>query len=201
MLSLAKRRPRLAGLLALILMLAVGAVAAAAFWPAPLPHPGVANQGQLIRWAVTRDLSDRPAEFRATLARRLAVEFDSGFDWGEAERRLQAEHREHLRRNIPLLVAPWLLTQSAVYTKSEPGHRQEVVDESIDLLERFRGAQRLLPASDAENGDANELLKDVLGRIELEKASLPPERREEAGAFITAIQKRWFWRSLTGQAR
>ena len=194
--NIAKRRPRIVGGLALVLLLAIGA-AAMAFWPERLPHPAQANREELLRWVVTRDLADEPHDLRATLAERLVEQFGEGLDWGEADRRLGNHHRQRLLENIPLLIGPWLAQKAERFAAAGPSERTALLDRTIKSIRQWRRAASLAVAGSDEQHLTLQPTEQIMAETHKIFSDAPPNERERIEQFLGYLQARWAWQALS----
>lgn len=196
------RQPR--GTLAVALLLAGASIAGAAAWlvlPGGPPDPRTADRDGLLRWIVTRDLSRESPETRRVLAVRLDEEFAGGIDWEATSQRLDDSQKERLWDNVRVLIQPWLAAKVDGYFVRPEAERETYVDEVIDRLQTWRGAEGLRPPAEEVVGasvDEAGLLEVLTEEIEGLKGRAEPARREQIAEFQLALQSRWLDRTVPG---
>jgi hypothetical protein len=129
--------------LRLVAIVALGGAAIFGLWVIDrLPDPATADGSGLIRWLVTRDLSQESAATRSVLVERLAGELRRGIAWGEVQQQLSTERRALVGRNIEVLIEQWFHDTVAAYYEQPEAQRTAYVDEQIDRLFDARAKQQ-----------------------------------------------------------
>ena len=186
-----------------VALLAAGGVAASVWlWPG-LPDPAVADRDGLLRWLVARDLSAESAETRRTLALRLDDEFSSGIDWQETTGQLDDAQRQRVWENILVLLEPWFMEKADVYAQLDDAKRPEYVDQLIDSIAIWQGADSLQPQGNAATDQPEGLLSILFEQVEQWQQDADPQRRERIGQFLLAIKKQWAlraWRAVMSES-
>ena len=178
--------------LVLAVALAVGIGVAIPLLPPRLPDPAVANRDQLLRWLVARDLAKESPKTRLVLIQRLEKEFHSGVDWEALKRNTTEAQRKQLWSNIPLLLGPWLNERASAYSQLPPAERLQFIDEVIDSLTAWSGAEKLQPH--AAHSDSDGMLSAVLGQVEECKRTAEPKQRDHISHFLADLQLRFLLR-------
>lgn len=186
---------------ALLGLVALGGMGAAGAYilVTRLPAPENADQDQLLRWLVTRDLSQEPVALRLALARRLEEESRRGVNWDATASRLSKAQRRRLWQNLPVLLEPWFLEKVDGYFALADGEQVVYLDRVIDTVRQWRGVDNLQPDNlpdDAPGASPSSLMIVLCQRIEDVRKEAEPDRQQRLGQFVTAVQTRWFVRVL-----
>ena len=183
--------------LVLAVALAVGIGVAIPLLPPRLPDPAVANRDQLLRWLVARDLAKESPKTRLVLIQRLEKEFHSGVDWEALKRNTTEAQRKQLWSNIPLLLGPWLNDRASAYSQLPQSERLQFIDEVIDSLTAWSGAEKLQPCKEpcaAQKNDSDGMLSAVLSQVEECKRTAEPKQRDHISHFLADLQLRFLLR-------
>jgi len=167
-----------------------------ALWWTRLPDPAVADRDDLLRWLVARDLGAESMETRRVLARRLEEEFGTGIDWEGTGQQLDESQRQQLWNNVLLLLEPWLMDKTNRYFAISAAERPAFLDRLIDMIGVWRGIDSLCPQPSDSTGQQGGLLAVLLEQTEQWKQQADPQRSQQIGQFMLAIQSRWLMRSL-----
>ena len=191
-----KNRRGILWLALLATLLAVGVAAAMPFFRSRLPDPAVANRDELLRWLVTRDLAEETPQTRLLLIQRLQQEFHSGVDWDALKRKTNEAQRKRLWSNIPLLLGPWISDNASAYSQLPQAKRLQFIDNVIDSLMTWRGAERLqMPKDgDAAQSGSGSLMSVLLDQVEECKRKAEPQERKHISQFLAALQFRFLTR-------
>jgi hypothetical protein len=165
-----------------------------------LPEPATADRDGLLRWLVTRDLSQESAETRLALVRRLEQEFGGKTDWAAVGQRLDGPQKDCLCGNLTLLLEPWFADKVDGYFRLPENQRSAYVDRTVGLIENLRGAAALDAGRPAAPGHGKPpgLLEIFAQRIGAWMDSITPQRRDQAREFLLALQTRWLQGALLG---
>jgi hypothetical protein len=168
-------------------------------WPR-LPDPATADRDGLLRWLVTRDLGQEPFETRLVLARRLEEEFSGKIDWAAVGRNLDGQRRDRLWDNVLLLLEPWFADKVDGYFRLQEPQRPAYLDQTLQLIENWKGATALSPEDSAASPQARRpgLIEVVVERIGRWTESVTPQRRQQVREFLLAVQSRWLQAALLG---
>src|SRR5262249_17941983 len=85
---------------ALVALVAATVAAGVTVWSTRLPDPNQADERELARWLVTRDLGAEPSVVRRKLLRRLERELRRGPNLAELTGQLTSEQRQNLWANV-----------------------------------------------------------------------------------------------------
>jgi hypothetical protein len=181
---------------ALVLLGLIGATVAAGVtvWTTRLPDPEAADERDLARWLVTRDLAAEPVGMRTKLLRRLEIELRRGPNLADLHSQLTPEQRQTLWSNIETLAWEWLREQSVVYAGLPPGQGGAFVDKQLAFVEAW-------PVRDASAANTKEIgggLRPLLKKLEQRIDKTPKPERDQVRQFVLAIQTRIFLRTLKG---
>jgi hypothetical protein len=177
-------------------LLAAAAIAAAALLYPSLPNPEHANRRELIRWLVTRDLTQVPTATRAVLALRLEEEFSGEIDWPATASELTDAQRLQLCENVPLLVGPWMQAKAGCYSTLSVAERMVYLDGLIDTLQQWRGLDEIAPASAAKGQSRPGLMAGAMEQVAVIKEHADPAERAQLSEFMLALETRWTMREL-----
>jgi len=165
-----------------------------------LPDPAVADRDQLLRWLVTRDLSQEPVQTRQSLAQRLEREFSgTAVNWDVARSRMSDAHRQRLWTNLPLLIQAWFASQAEQYAGLAPEERSACLDRILDTMAVWRDAAELRPSDDQEADSGQQptgLAELVLGQLSQAIETADPEQRQQMSQLMAALQTQWIVRTL-----
>jgi hypothetical protein len=183
-------------------------------WP-QLPDPATADRDGLLRWLVTQDLGQQPAETLLVLARRLEQEFGGKIDWADVGRSLDGRQKDRLWDNVVLLLEPWFADKVDGYFRLLEPQRPAYIDRTLQLIENWKGAT-VLSAGSRKAGSASRragsagrqesagtpgptgLIETLIERIGQWTESATPLRRQQIHEFLLAIQSRWLQGALFG---
>ncbi len=184
------------------LVVAASVTAVIAFYPGRLPNPASADRTGLLRWLVTRDLTQEPPETRQVLARRIEEEFGQGVDWAAVGKRLNDAQKEQVWSNVLVLLEPWLGDKVDGYSRLPESERPRYVDRTLELMETWKGAVALRSQGNppGSHEKSQGLLQVFLGRIEQWAKAADPPRRKQIDKFLLDVQIRWLERNLLGAA-
>jgi len=174
-------------LLTLVALLAVVGTAALPL-VSKLPDPADASREDLLRWVVTQDLNQHSPKTRLVLACRLEQEYRDGVDWQSLEERTTETQRRQIWKNIPLLLEHWLYMKSAAYSGLSSEKRQAFVDDSLDMLSTWRGAEQLCPRQD--DSTSGSLLSMLVEQVEKHRQNADPQQREQMTQYLLALEMR-----------
>ena len=191
------------GVLTVLVLVVVLSVSVPAYllFPRPLPEPEQCDRDALLRWIVTRDLSRHSPRTRQTLARRLDEEFRTGIDWDAAGEQLSSAQRQQVWQNVLLLLEPWFIDRAERYWALPAAERLSYLDQILNSIEAWRGAESLRSTGGGETGRPAEkpnLLGLLHERIEACKSRVGPEKWKKIGQFHLALNARWVYRILWG---
>jgi len=182
---------------ALVLLGLIGATVAAGVtvWTTRLPDPAAADERDLARWLVTRDLAAEPVGMRIKLLRRLEIELRRGPNLADLHSQLTPEQRQTLFSNIETLAWEWLREQSAVYAGLPPGEGGAFVDKQLAFVAAWPIQDAQPATSSPEMGGG---LRPLLKKLEQRIDQTPRPERDQVRKFVLAIQTRVFLRTLRG---
>lgn len=189
---------------ALALVVLVGATVAAGVtvWSGSLPDPNDADERNLARWLVTRDLAAEPPTVRTKLLRRLERELRSGPNLSGLNGQLTAEQREALWKNIETLAWDWLREQAATYARLPPGESSAFLDRQLAFVEAWPvrdAAPSAEPGASKDGPLANTAgLRQLLKSLEQRIDRTPRPERDQVRKFVLAVQARIFLRTFQG---
>jgi hypothetical protein len=186
-------------LLALLVLVGVALGGAIPFIYRDLPEPAKANRQDLLRWLITKDIAKETPAIQLTLASRLEAEFGSGVDWTAFQGKLNDSQRKQLIENIPSVLRPWMLEKAEVYERLSTDGRRAFLDRMLDTLDVWKGIEKLIPesAANAQNETKSPKLATILMQeMEILQREIPDSQKKQVGELWTAIQMRWFLRSL-----
>jgi hypothetical protein len=191
------RRPSGFILFLLLGMLVVTTCAGGVFlYASRMPDPATADLRGLLRWLVTRDLSNEDVAIQEQLLARLEAELRNGFDVAGARDQLTDEQRQALVANADLLGRRWFLKQVDRYFTRSDAKRGEYLSKQIDDIERS-GVARTLSALLAEgDGPSKSMWASLSRRVERWTARLAPEQKAKAEQYVAAVQGNLLWRAL-----
>lgn len=162
-----------------------------------MPDPVTTDLRGLLRWLVTRDLSQEPAEVQEQLLTRLEVELRNGLDVGGARDQLTDLQRAQLIENADFLGRLWFLQQVDRYFAQIDAERLQFLDGLIDEIQQAGIAKTLAHLMANENRTAPEnMWVSLRERIQRWTAVLEPSRKAQAEQFVAAVQGNLLLRAL-----
>ena len=162
-----------------------------------MPDPATADLRGLLRWLVTRDLSQEPSEIQEQILVRLEVELRQGFDVSGAREQLTVDQRAQLLKNADHLGRLWFLKQVDRYFAQIDAERLGFLDQLIDEVQQS-GVVKTLSALMAKDGQSasESMWISLRGRIEQWTARMEPKRKAQAEQFVAAVQGSLLLRTL-----
>lgn len=168
-----------------------------------LPTPETADGPGLIRWMVTRELSQESPEIRHRLlarARQILPDIVAAGD-EPIDQRFDPQYRPQFWRNVDVLVEEWFLQQASLYEQTPADSQPALLDQMLDEIEWLKQLQptpgvtgpETASSADATAG-AMEWMRKFNGWIE----RAPAERRPSLRRFVVAMQTRQAARMLQG---
>jgi hypothetical protein len=191
------RRPSGFILFVLLGMLVVTTCAGGVFlYATRMPDPATADLRGLLRWLVTRDLSNEDVAVQEQLLARLEAELRNGFEVTGARDELTDAQRQALVANADVLGRRWFMKQVDRYFAHSDAQRPRYLSEQIDEIERS-GIVKTLSAIVAEDdGPPRNIWASLSRRIERWTARLAPEQKAKAEQYVAAVQGNLLWRTL-----
>jgi hypothetical protein len=161
-----------------------------------MPDPATADLRGLLRWLVTRDLSNEDAAVQEQLLARLEAELRKGFNVGDARHQLTDEQRTALLANADVLGRLWFLKQVDRYFAHTDTQRPRFLREQIDDIERSGIATTLSALLAEESGPSKNVWSSLSRRVDRWTDRLAPEQKAQAEKFVAAVQGNLLWRTL-----
>lgn len=190
-----------------------------------LPDPAAADRQGLLRWIVTRDLGEEPAQVRRTLVQRFEQEFSSGtpIDWQQTRTKTSPCQFDRLCKNLPILLQVWFQQRAEAYDRLAGQDRIAYLDATLEKILRWRNVLEFDSLEDAScraaktsssreapaiseprpaqqarplaGSNASSLARLTLW-LERWKQSVEPEERRKVERLVAAIEARWLYRRL-----
>jgi len=184
-------------LLLVIGVLVLATCAGGAFvYATRMPDPATADLGGLLRWLVTRDLSQEPLQTQEQLLVRLEQELRRGVEIGEARKQLTEVQQQQLLANADLLGQLWFFQQVDRYSELAATARQKFLDEQIDDVQRSGVAKALTSLTSDGTGSATNVWARLYQRVQRWTEQLEPQRKTKADEFLAAVQGNLLLRTL-----
>jgi hypothetical protein len=161
-----------------------------------MPDPATADLRGLLRWLVTRDLSNEDVAVQEQLLARLEAELRKGFKVAGARDQLTDEQRQALVANADLLGRRWFLKQVDRYFANSDAQRARFLSQQIDDIERSGVATTLSTLLAEDHGSSKSLWASLSRRVERWTARLAPEQKAKAEQYVAAVQGNLLWRAL-----
>jgi hypothetical protein len=162
-----------------------------------LPSPQSADIRGLLRWLVTRDLSQESDDTQEQLLARLERELAHGLELGDARDRLTDQQREQLKSNADLLGQRWFLKQVDRYSAIADHDKSAFVDQQIEEVQKSGIAKALSAiAGDRTSGQPKNSWAGLLERITRWIAKLEPTNQAKAQEFVAAVEGNLLMRTL-----
>ncbi len=162
-----------------------------------MPDPATADLRGLLRWLVTRDLSQEPTQVQEQILARLEVELRQGFEVSQARNQLTDVQQVQLLKNADHLGRLWFLKQVDRYFAQIDAERLQFLDQLIDDAQESGVAKTLsaLMASDGRSTTAS-MWTSLRDRIGQWTTRLEPKRKAQAEQFVAAVQGSLLLRTL-----
>jgi hypothetical protein len=95
-----------------------------------------------------------------------------------------------------LLLGPWISDNASAYSQLPQAKRLQFIDDIIDSLMTWRGAERLqMPkGGDAAQSGSGSLMSVLLDQVEECKRNAEPQERKHISQFVAALQFRFLTR-------
>jgi hypothetical protein len=162
-----------------------------------MPDPQTADLQGVLRWLVTRDLTQEPESTQEQLLSRLEGELRGGLELAGAGDQLTAEQRKRLIDNADVLGRRWFLKQVDQYAAQTAAERPKYLDRQIDEVERSGVVQALCAFAKEDNPrDLKSHWTSLTERITRWTARMEPQRKATVEQFVAAVQGNLLWRSL-----
>jgi hypothetical protein len=181
---------------ALLGLLAATVAAGVTVWTARLSDPAEADERDLARWLVTRDLAAEPSAVRAKLLRRLERELRRGPNLAGLSGQLTPAQRQALWGNIETLAWDWLREQAAAYSRLPAGQGGAFLDRQLAFVEAWPVREAAPPSKGAPASAAG--LRELLETLEKRIDRTPRPERDQVRQFVLAVQARILLRTLQG---
>ncbi len=193
-------------LLLAALALSMGA-GGAYLYASRMPDPATADLRGLLRWLVTRDLSQEPAETQEQILARLEIELRNGLDVAGARDQLTGDQRAQLLENADFLGRLWFFKQVDRYFAQIDAERLRYLDGLIDEIQQSGIATALsqLMADDSatalgktapDTTAPGSMWTSLRNRIKHWTALAAPQRKAQAEQFVAAVQGNLLLRTL-----
>lgn len=110
-----------------------------------LPDPAAADRQGLLRWVVTRDLSEESVQVQRTLVHRFEQEFSSGrpIDWLKTRSRVSPPQFDRLCKNLPILLQVWFQQRAEDYDHLVGQDRIAYLDTTLEKILRWQNVLEL----------------------------------------------------------
>jgi hypothetical protein len=162
-----------------------------------MPDPATADLRGLLRWLVTRDLSQEATEIQEQILARLEVELRQGFDVSKARDQLTDNQRVQLLKNADHLGRLWFLKQVDRYFAQIDAERLRFLDQLLDEVQQSGVAKTLSALMAKDNDSASDSMWTSLReRIQTWTTRLDPQRKAQAEQFVAAVQGSLLLRTL-----
>jgi hypothetical protein len=153
-----------------------------------MPDPATTDLGGLLRWLVTRDLSQEPPETQEQLLVRLEQELRRGVEIGEARTQLTEPQQQQLLANADLLGKLWFLEQVDRYSALAQTARQKFLDEQLEDVQKS-GVVKALCSLTGDGADSTtSVWASLHRRVQRWTERLEPGRKTKADEFLAAVQ-------------
>jgi hypothetical protein len=163
-----------------------------------MPDPQTADLRGLLRWLVTRDLSQEPDATQEQLLSRLEGELRGGLELTAGDQ-LTEDQRARLVENADLLGRRWFLKQVEQYTALAASEKATFLDRQIDEVQQSGVVQALVavlePAGSSASTNAWSSLNERIGHW---TARMEAGRKAKVEEFLAAVKGNLLWRTVRG---
>ncbi len=186
---------------AILMLLAMGSGAASwALWQQRLPDPATADTEGLMRWLVTRDLSDEPIAIRQRLLTRLEKELRAGVDLQSVDEQVSEQRRELFWQNVDVLLEDWFRQETVQFAQiSDPVKQKSYIETKLDEMLAWRSVQQLRANFESKPGGEFALLQQCQERTTKWINTAPPGDAKEMKDLSAALRQAILLRALNGK--
>jgi hypothetical protein len=164
-----------------------------------LPEPDVADGPGLIRWMVSRDLSQETPELRRRLLTRIKQILDDVLAASDKpiDEQFDPKYRPQFWSNVDVLMQEWFYQQAELYAATPTSQRPAMLDQSLDearLLSGFQPAPPTLAgdaaASKSRESDPISSALELMKKMNVWLEQAPKDREPMLRQFALALNKR-----------
>ena len=124
-----------------------------------LPHPRDANQRQLLRWLVLRDVTKQSTDLQLILVDRLEEELQVGIDTSKTTK-LSDTYLRRLVANIAHLKQLWFVTRCRQYELTDVAERGTFLEARLQTIWNWTRLQ-VAPSEEATSQNAMTFFDDI----------------------------------------
>jgi hypothetical protein len=129
-----------------------------------LPEPEVADGPGLIRWMVSRDLSQETPELRRRVLARIKTVLPDVLAASDTpiDEQFDPKYRPQFWSNVDVLMKEWYYEQAEIYAATPEAERPAMLDQSLAEAKNLSGFKPAMSSATADSAGAEPTLPDSL---------------------------------------
>jgi hypothetical protein len=161
-----------------------------------MPDPQTADLRGLLRWLVTRDLSQESETTQEVLLSRIEYELQNGLELSSAGDQLTESQRALLATNADLLGQRWFAKLVDRYSALTAAQKPDFLNQQIDDVQRSGMIKALSTITGEGSKNPQNPWNSLTRRVGRWISRMEPPQRSQAEKLVAAVEGNLFLRTL-----